>query len=299
MNVLSIDLESWLHKYFFNLDTAAKKKKDAGYIRQATLDILEILEKNRIKTTFFIPSEIFDWDPWLIHKIRDMGHEIGFHTHTHRILRHKEDLLEELSMGRNFIEEFDCKGFRAPEMYIKKDYLRILRDHGFVYDSSIYSEFKVFAPIDGLLEAPVSTYPLFESGTTISFPRNLTINLMLREIPFGSGYYIGLLGSKVGFFIKKYNRKGKGANLLIHPWQIIDTPVVSGSDKGNLIRRIEMIPYNLNRRRAFNILLQSHSFVPMIRIINTFGNNTGNPGSKLKGEQHVEKVKSRSIGPQS
>lgn len=291
VNVISIDLESWTHKYFLDCTSTEKNKKDAGYICEATLDILKLLEKNHVKTTFFVISEIYDWHPWLIHKIRDMGHEIGFHTHTHRILRHKKDLLEELKMGKELIEEFDTKGFRAPEMYIKKDYFHILRDQGFVYDSSIYSEFKVFMPIDGFLEVPVSTYPLLKSNKPTCYPRNLTVNLMLREIPFGSGFFIGLLGSNVGFFIKKMNKRNIPASLFIHPWQIREIPVVDRSIKGDIINRIKMIPYNRNRRESFDILLRSHSFVPMIRVINTFGNNTGNSVTRLKGEKQVEKVK--------
>ena len=45
MNVLSIDLESWVHKYFLDFESSIKKIKDNGYIYDATLDILKILEK--------------------------------------------------------------------------------------------------------------------------------------------------------------------------------------------------------------------------------------------------------------
>ena len=43
MNVLSVDLESWVHQGFQELDTNVKKEKDAKFICDATLDILELI----------------------------------------------------------------------------------------------------------------------------------------------------------------------------------------------------------------------------------------------------------------
>lgn len=275
MNVLSIDLESWVHKYHIEEDMASKKRKDSGYIREATNEILDILEGYGINTTFFIISEVFEWYPDLIYTIRDKGHELGFHTHTHRILVKKDYLVEELKAGKDFIEEFDVKGFRAPQAYMRSDYLPILRDWGFTYDSSIYSKFQLFEPMDGLLEAPISTYPISRKEVDITFPRNLTFGLMAREIPFGSGYYIGLLGFGVSWFINRVNKRNIPASLFMHPWQIRALPDMRGGYKGSPPNRVKMLPYSINRKASFDRLLQSHTFKPMARIINTYGNEAG------------------------
>ena len=271
MNVLSVDLESWVHKYFLNDKSSIKKAKDDGYIRDATLDILKILDTHDVKTTFFIVAEIFNWYPNLINKIRENGHEIGFHTYAHRcVLNRKKDLLDELKNGKKFIDGFDIKGFRAPEVFLKKDYLITLKDWGFTYDSSVYSEFKIFEPVEGILELPVSTYPLYKTNRAIQFPRILTPSLMIKEIPFGSGYFIGLLGSNIQWFINRSNKKNIPASLTIHPWQIKDIPKINRNLKGNIINRVKMIPYNINRRETFNFLCQNYEFAPMIKLINAY-----------------------------
>jgi peptidoglycan/xylan/chitin deacetylase (PgdA/CDA1 family) len=284
VNVLSIDLESWVHKYHSNEKSALKNKKDAGYICEATSLILDHLKKHDIKTTFFIISEVFDWHPDLIYKIKEHGHEIGFHTHTHRLLLHRTDLLTELAAGKDFIDEFDTKGFRAPKALIKRDYLAILKDWGFTYDSSIYSKFGILTPLDGFIEVPISTFPLIKSKAQVTYPRNLSIRLMMREIPFGSGYFYGLLGSNVGWFIDRLNKKNVPAILFIHPWQIKETPRIKSALKGNIPNRLAMIPYNINRCDSLDILLAKHDFVPMINVINRYGFGNGGFDSMRKGE---------------
>ena len=261
-------MESWVHKYFLDYESSLKKTKDDGYICEATSDILKILEKNDVKTTFFVIGEIFDWYPWLIDKIKEMGHEIGFHTFTHRRLLRKEYLLDELKTGKKFIDEFDVKGFRAPEAIMRKEYLIILKDWGFNYDSSVYSEFKIFEPVEGFLELPISTYPLYKTNRDVQFPSNLTLSLTIREIPFGSGYFIGLLGSNIQWFIKRSNKKSIPASLVVHPWQIKEFPKINKNLEGNILNRIRMIPYNINRRDTINFLCQNYEFVPMVKLIN-------------------------------
>jgi hypothetical protein len=283
MNVLSVDIESWVHKYFLKYESSTKKTKDDSYICDATLDTLKILEHNGIKTTFFIVAEIFDWYPWLIYKIKDMGHEIGFHTYTHRRLLCKEYLQDELKMGKKFIDEFGVKGFRAPEAIIKKEYFTILKDWGFTYDSSIYSEFKIFEPVEGILEVPISTYPLYKTNEAIQFPRNLTLSLMIREIPFGSGYFIGLLGSNIQWFITRLNKKNIPVSLIVHVWQIKEPTNVNRAVKGSIVNRVKMIPYNINRRDAVNFLCQNYEFIPMIKLINGHRYDTENPDDILQG----------------
>ena len=133
-----------------------------------------------------------------------------------------------------------------------------------IYDSSIYSEFKIFEPFEGILELPISTYPLYRTNTPIEFPRFLTLSLMIKEIPFGSGYFLGFFGKNIQWFIKQSNKKNTPASLIIHPWQIKEYPKVNRKIKGNILNRVKMIPYNINRRKTFDFLCQNYKFVPMI-----------------------------------
>ena len=289
LNVLSVDMESWVHKYFLEEISYKKKLKDNNYIVEATFDILNILKKYNVNTTFFITGEIYEWYPWLIDKIKDMGHEIGFHTYTHRILKNKKILLEELKMGKKFIDEFKITGFRAPEMFMKREYCNLLKDWGFKYDSSIYSEFKIFEPIDSFLELPISTYPLYRTKNPIGFPRIITPSLIMKEIPFGSGYFIGFLGENVQWFIKRVNYRKKPAIFFIHPWQIREFPRDNSGQEDDIVKRIKMIPYNINRRDALEKILSRFPFSTMTRVINNFGYDTEQSILSKRGEITCEK----------
>jgi hypothetical protein len=185
-------------------------------------------------------------------------------------------------MGKKFIEEFNIKGFRAPEAIIEKDHLYILKDWGFTYDSSIYSKFEIFEPIKGLFEVPISSYPYYNNNKSINFPRNFTLSLLLKELPFGSGYFIGLLGENIQWFIKKSNKKNITASLAIHPWQIIKPPIENIDFKDSIINRIKMIPYNINRKNTFNILCKNYEFIPIISLIKKYKYNTENLYDEIK-----------------
>ena len=281
-NILSIDIESWIHKYFLKNESEIKKIKDNNYIYLATLNILKTLDKYNIKTTFFIIGEIFNWYPSLIDKIKEAGHEIGFHTYSHIKLTDKDSLINELTKGKKFIEKFDIKGFRAPEVTIKKEHLYILKDWGFTYDSSIYSDLSIFEPIEGLFEVPISTYSYIKNKKTIQFPRNLTFSLLIKEIPYGSGYFIGLFGSNIQWFIKQSNKKNIPASLVMHPWQIIEPQIMNIDFKSNIFYRIKMIPYNINRKDTFDFLCKNYNFTPIIKLINEYSFNTENQDNRIK-----------------
>ncbi|MBQ4037819.1 MAG: polysaccharide deacetylase family protein [Clostridia bacterium] len=56
---------------------------DDGPSRENTDKILSILEKYKVKATFFVIGENAEKDPERIRKIYDAGHEIGNHTYSH------------------------------------------------------------------------------------------------------------------------------------------------------------------------------------------------------------------------
>ena len=119
---------------------------------------------------------------------------------------------------------------------------------------------------------------LVRSKEPIEFPRILSPSLMIKEIPFGSGYFIGFFGLNIQWFIKRVNIKKKPAIFFIHPWQIKEPPKIKSNLKGNLLNQFKMIPYNINRRDTFNFLCENYQFTSMIKLINTYGFNTEKPG---------------------
>jgi len=268
-NIFSIDLESWVHfrlsalkKDPYLISSSEKKKLDAGYIPKATEYLLDLLEKNNQKATFFVIGEIYDWYPETVKSIAERGHEIACHTYSHAQIEDKETLHDELEKSKRFIEEMKPVGFRAPYVYFKRDLMKHLKEYGFKYSSSTYGDSKV-SNHAGIDEIPVSTVPfkrgsLPENGS----PRHLTFKLLSREIPFGSGLFMPILRSRTPKFIEKANKKGKPAVLFIHLWQACMPKEIS-----NPSFRLKVLfanplcfPYTWNIQKPLELLLSRHSF---------------------------------------
>ena len=133
-NYLSIDFESWAYPdlpEFLALSSQERKKTDAGFVKDSAQEILKILDKNKVKLTFFVLGQLYDWYPKVIEKIAESGHEIAYHTYTHNLLRSKKDLVDSLEKSKNFLKKFKPIGFRAPTILIKKEDYQVLKDYGF------------------------------------------------------------------------------------------------------------------------------------------------------------------------
>jgi peptidoglycan/xylan/chitin deacetylase (PgdA/CDA1 family) len=251
-NILSIDLESFVHINPDNKDSSkVRKQKDNEYIIKVTEYLLIQLKKHNQKATFFTVAEIYNWYPELIKKIQKQGHEVAFHTFSHKKLKNKDILEKELKDSKKFIKELKPKGFRAPQIYFKKDYFRVLERYNFKYDSSSYGG-KV-KKYNNILEIPVTTY---NTNNKKSFPRALSIKLMLREPPVGCGFLIGLLGESLFPIIKRLNKNNKPYIMFIHPWQIRKFNLTLT----NIIKDPIMLIYFKNRRKFFEKLVKKFEF---------------------------------------
>lgn len=91
-----------------------------------TPEILDILERHKIKATFFVVGQNVQYYPDVFKRTVDEGHEIGNHTHSHKVLKPFTD---------NTIEEIDSFNKAINEIY-KKD-VNILRPPEGKYDSNL------------------------------------------------------------------------------------------------------------------------------------------------------------------
>ncbi len=265
-NILSIDLESWVHLYIDvlksgkELSSEDRKKLDNGYIKHSVLELLEILEYHGHTATFFVVSELYDWHPEVIDEIKEKGHEIAYHTHTHAILKNNKIVAEELANSKKFIEHFKPKGFRAPQIYITRDSYPLFKKNGFTYSSSSYNIHKL-EKLDGVLEIPVST--IMNKNKQKKFPKNFEVKEFFRILPFGSGLYFVFFRSFMTVMIKYVNRKNNPAIIFVHPWQLFqfDPPRKLHFKIKLLIHHPLYLPYLLNIKKPFNKVLSNHKFV--------------------------------------
>ena len=152
--------------------------------------ILQLLERVRIPSSWFIPGATLELYPGDTEAILAGGHEVGCHGWYH------ENYAELSTDEQRSIQERSIeavvrltgerpRGHRAPYWAFSADTIGVLEDAGFVYDSSLMAddyrpyrvrrgdrhstaEGSVFGPESSLLEVPVywslDDWPLFEPG---------------------------------------------------------------------------------------------------------------------------------------
>lgn len=254
INALTIDLEPWMCFYD---DIPLSWSLDEENLIKGTMRLLDILESYNVTATFFTLGVVYEWFPLLLDEIESRGHEIAFHGYSHSKLKGNV-LKSEIEKSKDFVNKYNIKGFRAPEMEITQHDTKVLSMAGFIYDSSTYGPFNPLTVSQGIIEVPVSTYPINE--TTIMFPRTLIDALKNFEVPVGSGLFIGLLNSGIlNYIIREINRKGQPFIMFIHPWQLTGLPRLRMERR---IRGLFKLPYMVKvSEEKLRHLLEGNTFV--------------------------------------
>ena len=105
--------------------------------------ILRLLDRQRIRATFFVPGYTAQRWPEVIRAIRDAGHEIGHHGYLHEGARSAPDAETEerlLLRGLEALHEVAGVrpvGYRAPMWELSYRLPALLARHGFRYDSGL------------------------------------------------------------------------------------------------------------------------------------------------------------------
>ena len=268
-NLLTIILESWAYPdlaEFRKLDSVERKSIDNGYVLESGDKILAILRQYNVKTTFFIIGELYEWYPDLIYRIRDEGHEIAYHTHTHDRLTSKEVLLDSLQRSEGFLKTFEPKGFCAPCVVFQEGYFDILREYGFRYDCSTYGPCDSCSEYSGIRELPWTTLPLLKNGRPSGHksPRGLTASVLAGEIPLGSGYFLAMIGKRATYFFGRINKQGNVVSAFLHNWQIVKPKKATFPTAGYLFRHPMYLPYCRDCSAIFEHLLATIPISPII-----------------------------------
>lgn len=185
---LSFDLEEFdLPKEFgVNLEDETMYKESF----EGAKKVLRLLDVLSLNATFFVTARFALKYPILIKNI-SKKHEIALHGYKHDSNYSKMSdfkVFEELSKAKEEIESIISKkvyGFRAPRMMPPS--FKILKDLGFVYDSSLhptyvpgrYNNFfknRKAKIKKGVVQIPVSVTPLFRLPFTWLWFRNFGLN---------------------------------------------------------------------------------------------------------------------------
>ena len=105
--------------------------------------ILRLLDRQRIRATFFVPGFSAERWPDAVRSIRDAGHEIACHGYLHEGSRSAEDEATEDRWLLRSLDALDAVvgvrpvGYRAPNWEASYRLPGLLARHGFGYDSSL------------------------------------------------------------------------------------------------------------------------------------------------------------------
>ena len=269
-NALTIDIEDWYqgHDFNFPIDKWDGFKDRVVY---STRTLLEVLDFNNTRGTFFILGYVAKKHPGLVREVSAYGHEIGCHGTWHRMVntQQKEEFREDVLFSKNLLEDITgipVNMYRAPSWSITANNLwalEILEEEGFICDSSI-QPFRT--PLSGCSGAPYLPYHPVINGSKLKlleFPPTV-LSFGKFVIPFLGGLYLRILPA--GFIERalKAVNKERAAMIYLHPWEIdIKQPRVEASFLQKFVHY-----HNLNKTiNKVGRLLSGFKFIPLGELI--------------------------------
>jgi len=222
---LSFDLEYWWCSELLK-DVYLEEKKEI--IHEAALLVLNSLDKQNLKSTFFVLGSVAEKYPDLIRHIHQRGHEIAAHSYSHRNVfeltpqEFEEDLKKTTEILTSITSEKPI-GYRAPNFSFEQNTnwaYGILKRFGYKYSSSVFP-FKT--KLYGLPKAPLSPYSPSPSDLTLPDPQGqfiefpaTVLKVLGKNIPVSGGIYFRLLPVSFTKFALKRIIKERPAIFYLH-----------------------------------------------------------------------------------
>jgi len=228
VNGLSIDVEEWFH--VLDVPGAPQPREwDAlpRTVERNTRRILEIFDDSNTKATFFVLGWVADRYKNMIRDINEQGHEIACHGDRHRLVyqQGRAGLEQDLRRARGVLQDMIGKpvlGYRAPGFSIGPRApwaFDVIRQAGFLYDSSLFPARRVHGGAPKALGAPHRI--TLEGGEHLAeFPSSV-ISIGPVRVPFSGGGYLRLLPYRfIRYAFKRANAAGDPVCVYLHPREI-------------------------------------------------------------------------------
>ena len=227
-SIISVDVEDYFQVGAF----AAAIPRDSwnaypSRVEQNTTRLLDLFDELRVKATFFVLGWTADHFPNLVRQIVERGHEPACHSYWHRLVyRLTPDQFRRDSVrAKDAIEQaagVQIYGYRAPSFSITPGStwaLDILRELGFLYDSSI---FPVRHDVYGFRAAPRCPFRLeTSSGELLEFPLATFRLPGGAALPVAGGGYLRMMPAwytRAG--VRQAWREGLTVVSYVHPWEL-------------------------------------------------------------------------------
>ncbi len=233
MNILTFDIEDWYNVDFITEDFEWDKYEVRIY--KSVDRILERLERDNIKASFFCLGWLADKHPEVIRMINKMGHHIGCHSYQHQLsfIFSPEEFKSDTFKAKKLIEDVigkEVNAFRAPGFSITKNNLwalDILIQLGFTYDCSLFPAKHDYGgyPDYGTIGPSILHLP---SGSIKEFPINFH-KLLGKNLVFSGGGFFRLFPY---WLIKRWSKKSQYLMTYFHPRDFDPDQPIFESQKG-------------------------------------------------------------------
>ena len=277
LNALTIDVEDYYHVSAFEAVVPfADWERYESRVEKNTHRILDLLDAHTTKATFFVLGWVVERHPGLIRTLVARGHEVASHGYAHQRVytQTPEQFRTETRRSKCLLEDTlgqPLRGYRAASYSITVQSLwalDVLREEGFVYDSSI---FPIRHDLYGIPSYPRFCYmiPGQSGAPLVEFPLS-TLRLGGTNFPIAGGGYLRLFPyAYTRWGIRYLNRReDQPAVVYLHPWEL--DPEQPRLPAGKLSRFRHYT--NLHRmEERFVRLLQDFSFGPMSEVLQTRG----------------------------
>ncbi|MFI1386127.1 MULTISPECIES: polysaccharide deacetylase family protein [Embleya] len=149
---LTIDFDAeelWLHESGgVNVGKPGVLSQGTYGGRVAVPELLKLLDKHRLRATFFVPGRVAEVWPDRVRDIVAAGHELANHGYSHvsptKLTREQEE--RELVRGHEILTSFGAEvtGYRAPSLELTVHTLELLEKHGYNYSTNMMADVRPY-----------------------------------------------------------------------------------------------------------------------------------------------------------
>ena len=240
--LLTIDVEDWFQVENFKsyIDFSTWNSFELRVEKNTHL-ILDLLDSFSFKpqATFFILGWIAKKLPGLVRQIRNRGHEVASHGDNHHLCTGlgRNQLTRDLLDSKNRLEDIlgqAIYGYRAPSFAINDQVLKMIKEAGYLYDSS-YNSFSAHGRYGTInLSSAIKHGGSYQIDDRFFELPVSNLHLKNKIMPLGGGGYFRLYPTP--FFrhgIKNVLKKNNAFVFYAHPWEFDpDQPKVHQASPG-------------------------------------------------------------------
>ncbi len=234
---LTFDVEEYFQVNAF--DSPSRRRRwgtSESRVEANTEKVLELLERHRVRATFFVLGWVAERHARLVERIVEAGHEVASHGYAHELITGltPEAFREDVRKAKKILEDVigaPVRGYRAPTFTIVPETawaLEVLVQEGYTWDSSVVP---VVHDVYGWAGASPHPYRIYTaSGSLAELPPS-TVQLFRTRLAVGGGGYFRLYPYRLlRHWLRRIEAAGEPLMFYLHPWELDpDQPRMEGS----------------------------------------------------------------------